>query len=117
MRAVVQRVKSSKVTVEEKVVGQINRGLMVLLGVGNEDSYSDVDYLAEKIINLRIFEDNNGKMNLSLPEVGGEMLVVHSLHYSGIAEKEEDPAMIKLQGLKLPENSMRALSINAGKQA
>lgn len=92
MRAVVQRVKSSKVTVEEKVAGCINLGLMVLLGVGSEDSSSDVDYLAEKIINLRIFKDNNDKMNLSLPEVGGELLVVSQFTLFGDCRKGRRPS-------------------------
>lgn len=92
MRAVVQRVKNSKVTVEEKVTGRINTGLMVLLGVGAEDSSADIDYLAEKIMNLRIFEDNNGKMNLSLLDVGGELLVVSQFTLFGDCRKGRRPS-------------------------
>ncbi|MDF2987355.1 MAG: D-tyrosyl-tRNA(Tyr) deacylase [Eubacterium sp.] len=95
MRAVVQRVKKSKVTVEGRVTGEINKGLMVLLGVGQEDSSQDIDYLAEKIINLRIFEDNNGKMNLSLPDVGGELLVVSQFTLYGDCRKGRRPGYDK----------------------
>ena len=75
MRAVVQRVSSSKVTVDENTIGQINKGLLVLLGVTHDDKSSDVDYMIDKILNLRIFEDENDKMNLSLMDIGGELLV------------------------------------------
>jgi D-tyrosyl-tRNA(Tyr) deacylase len=76
MRAVVQRVCSSKVSVDGRVVGEIGQGLVVLLGVGQEDTNADIDYLFEKITNLRIFEDENGKMNRSLLDIGGQLLVV-----------------------------------------
>ena len=76
MRAVVQRVSSSKVTVDGEVTGEINKGLLVLLGVTHEDTSKDVDYIIDKVLNLRIFEDENEKMNLSLKDVNGELLVV-----------------------------------------
>ncbi|OPX43496.1 D-tyrosyl-tRNA(Tyr) deacylase [Ruminiclostridium hungatei] len=95
MRAVVQRVTKSKVTVEGSVAGEINKGFMVLLGVGREDSASDVDYLAEKIVNLRIFEDSNGKMNLSLIDVGGELLVVSQFTLYGDCRKGRRPGYDK----------------------
>ncbi len=95
MRAVVQRVRKSSVTVDEKVVGKINKGLMVLLGVGIEDSDSDIDYLAEKIVNLRIFEDDGGKMNLSLLETGGELLVVSQFTLYGDCRKGRRPGYDK----------------------
>ncbi len=95
MRAVVQRVKKSKVTVDERVVGEINQGLMVLLGVGNEDAESDVEYLSEKIINLRIFEDNDGKMNKSLLDIGGEILVVSQFTLYGDCRKGRRPGFDK----------------------
>ena len=71
MRAVVQRVSSSKVTVDGEVTGEINKGLLVLLGVTHEDTSKYVDYIIDKVLNLRIFEDENEKMNLSLKDVGG----------------------------------------------
>jgi D-tyrosyl-tRNA(Tyr) deacylase len=76
MRAVVQRVSESSVAVGPEVVGRIGRGLVVLLGVAKTDTEKESDYLAEKIVNLRIFEDEGGRLNRSLIEVGGEMLVV-----------------------------------------
>lgn len=91
MRAVVQRVKKSSVTVNGSIAGEIDKGLTVLLGVGHEDSDRDIDYLADKIINLRIFEDNNGKMNLSLLEVGGELLVVSQFTLYGDCRKGRRP--------------------------
>ena len=76
MRAVVQRVSESSVAVGPGVVGRIGGGLLVLLGVSKTDTEKESDYLAEKIVNLRIFEDEGGRLNRSLIEVGGEMLVV-----------------------------------------
>ena len=76
MRAVVQRVKQSSVKTDGEVVGRIGGGLLVLLGVAKGDRAEDADFLANKIINLRIFEDEDGKMNRSLLEIGGELLAV-----------------------------------------
>ena len=76
MRAVVQRVSESSVTVGPEVVGRIGRGLLVLLGVAKTDTEKETDYLAEKIVHLRVFADEGGRLNRSLIEVGGEMLVV-----------------------------------------
>ena len=76
MRAVVQRVTRAKVTVEEQIVGEIGNGLVVLLGVAQDDTKVDADYLAQKIVSLRIFDDRNGKMNLALKDANGALLVV-----------------------------------------
>ncbi len=76
MRAVVQRTLQSSVCVEKQTIAAIGQGLTVLLGVGQQDTEGDAHYLVEKIINLRIFSDNNGKMNLSLLDIKGELLVV-----------------------------------------
>jgi D-tyrosyl-tRNA(Tyr) deacylase len=76
MRAVIQRVSRAKVEVEGRMTGQIGKGLLVLLGVGNGDSPREADYLLEKIINLRIFEDAAGKLNLSLQDIRGELMVI-----------------------------------------
>ena len=76
MRAVVTRVAHASVTIDEKINGQIGRGFLVLLGVGHNDTSETAAKLAEKICNLRIFEDENGKMNLNLEQVGGSLLVV-----------------------------------------
>ncbi|MBC8385664.1 MAG: D-tyrosyl-tRNA(Tyr) deacylase [Candidatus Cloacimonetes bacterium] len=76
MKLVIQRVKSAKVEVDGKIVSKINRGLLVLLGVSETDSGSEIEWLAKKVVELRIFEDNDKKMNLSLKDVGGEILLV-----------------------------------------
>jgi D-tyrosyl-tRNA(Tyr) deacylase len=73
---VIQRVSYGSVTVDERVIGEIGRGIVILLGVARGDSLDDLEYLADKIINLRIFEDDYGKMNLSLADIGGEVLVI-----------------------------------------
>ena len=78
MRAVIQRVSRAQVSAGEDVVGRIGPGLLVLLGVGKTDTQSDADYLVAKIVGLRIFEDENGKMNLSLQETRGAVLAVSS---------------------------------------
>ncbi|MDK2564673.1 D-aminoacyl-tRNA deacylase [Romboutsia sedimentorum] len=92
MRAVVQRVSSSKVTVDNNITGQISKGLLVLLGVTHEDTSKDVDYMIDKILNLRIFEDENEKMNLSLKDVGGELLVVSQFTLYGDCRKGKRPS-------------------------
>ena len=92
MRAVVQKVTSSKVTVDEEVVGQIGSGLLVLLGVTHDDTSKDVDYMIDKITNLRIFEDENGKMNLSLKDVGGEILAVSQYTLYGDCRRGRRPS-------------------------
>ena len=76
MKAVIQRVKSAKVTVENNISGEIKEGLLVLLGVTHEDTEKNVDYLVKKILGLRIFKDENDKMNLSVKDIGGEILIV-----------------------------------------
>lgn len=98
MLAVVQRVKKSTVTVDGTTVGKINNGLMVLLGVSKEDTKTDADYLADKIAHLRIFEDENNKMNKSLIETGGEMLVVSQFTLLGDCRKGRRPSFINAAG-------------------
>ena len=91
MRAVVQRVTKGRVTVENEVVGDIGPGLVVLLGVGHEDTIEDARYLAEKIARLRIFEDPEGKMNLSVMDTGGEVLAVSQFTLMGDCRKGRRP--------------------------
>ncbi len=95
MRAVIQRVVEADVTVEEKVTGSIKNGLMILLGVEDEDDVSDAVYLADKIAGLRIFEDNEGKMNLSVKDVGGDLLTVSQFTLFGDCRKGKRPSFIK----------------------
>ena len=92
MIALVQRVEKSSVVVEERVVGAIGAGLTVLLGVAAGDSEADADYLAAKVTNLRIFEDRHGKMNLSLREIKGQMLVVSQFTLLGDCRKGRRPS-------------------------
>lgn len=92
MRAVVQRVSRAKVTVASGVTGEIGLGLLVLLGVGVEDAAADADYLADKILGLRIFEDEGGKMNRSVVDVGGAVLVVSQFTLHGDVRKGKRPS-------------------------
>jgi len=91
LRAIVQRVKRGRVTVNDHEVGLINKGLVILLGVGKEDDLSHTQYLVEKITNLRIFEDDSGKMNLSLLDIKGEALVVSQFTIYGDCRKGRRP--------------------------
>jgi D-aminoacyl-tRNA deacylase len=92
MRAVVQRVSRAKVTVGSEIVGEIGIGLLVLLGVSREDAPKDADYLAEKIVGLRIFEDSNFKMNLPVAEVSGALMVVSQFTLYGDARRGKRPS-------------------------
>jgi|SRR5215510_7026043 len=92
MRAVVQRVSKAKVTVDREITGQIGIGLLVLLGVGDSDQEADAEYCAEKICGLRIFEDEDGKMNRSIVEVGGKILAVSQFTLYGDVRRGKRPS-------------------------
>lgn len=95
MRAIIQRVKEARVEVEGEVVGRIGEGMLILLGAGKDDTEVDAEYLAEKILTLRIFEDVEGKMNLSLTDTGGEVLVVSQFTLYGDCRKGRRPSFDK----------------------
>ena len=92
MRAVIQRVSRAKVTVTDEITGEIGIGLLVLLGVGQQDTGASADYLAEKIIGLRIFEDDGGKMNRSVVEIAGAVLVVSQFTLYGDVRRGKRPS-------------------------
>lgn len=98
MRAVVQRVKHSSVMVDNKVVGEIGNGFNVLLGISKDDTIEDVKYLKDKIINLRVFEDEDGKLNKSLKEVNGELLIVSQFTLYGDCRKGRRPNFMEALG-------------------
>jgi D-tyrosyl-tRNA(Tyr) deacylase len=128
MRAVIQRVSRASVEVEERTVGEIGDGLMVLVAVARDDTEAEADYLADKIINLRIFNDEQGKMNLSLLDRGGAMLVVSQFtlygdarrgrrpSYTGAAEPEKANALyeyfverVRAQGVRVETGVFQAM--------
>lgn len=104
MRAVVQRSLASSVSVDGRTVGSISKGLVVLLGVGQGDTEADAAFMADKIANLRIFEDEQGKMNLSVLDVGGEVLLISQFTLYGDCRKGRRPSFITAAG---PEEADR----------
>ena len=101
MRAVLTRVNSACVTIDSQVVGKIGKGFLILLGVGPEDTEAECRYLAEKALGLRIFEDENGKMNLGLDAVGGQVLVVSQFTLYGNCRKGRRPSFAGAAGPEL----------------
>ena len=102
MVAVVQRVDSAGVSVDNQIVGKTGKGVVVLLGVAKGDEERDADYLSDKIVNLRIFEDSDGKMNLSLLDISGEMLVVSQFTLLADCRKGRRPSFV---GAAVPEQA------------
>jgi D-aminoacyl-tRNA deacylase len=102
MRAVVQRVSRARVTVNNQVIAEIGRGLLVLLGVGREDDQASADYLSDKIIGLRIFEDDTGKMNQAVREAGGKLLLVSQFTLYGDVRRGKRPSF---DAAALPEKA------------
>ena len=101
MRAVLTRVKSASVTIDGEIVGKIGQGFLILLGVGPEDTERQCRYLAEKALGLRIFEDENGKMNLGLSDVNGQVLVVSQFTLYGNCRKGRRPSFTDAAGPEL----------------
>ncbi len=107
MRAVIQRVTEASVSIDEKVKGEIGKGLLILLGVGKEDTKADADILAKKIASMRIFSDENDKMNLSVKDVGGSLLIISNFTLYGDMKRGSrpsfDPAMPPKEAKELYE--------------
>lgn len=95
MRALIQRVTRAQVSVEDEVIGRINQGILLLLGAATGDMEQDIDYLLEKTLNLRIFADENDKMNRSLLDVGGELLIVSQFTLYGDTRKGRRPSFVQ----------------------
>ena len=101
MRAILTRVRSASVTIDGETVGQIGQGFLILLGVGPNDTEKECRYLAEKALGLRIFEDENGKMNLGLDQIGGQVLVVSQFTLYGNCRKGRRPSFTEAAGPEL----------------
>ncbi len=118
MRTVIQRVSEASVKIDGKVVGQIDRGLMILLGIEQDDDQTDADWLIQKIIGLRIFSDEESKMNLSISEVGGRFLVVSQFTLHASTKKGNRPSYIKAarpeHAIPLYEYVVQQLSVQSG---
>ena len=119
MRAVIQRVSSASVTIDGAVRSQIGPGLLVLLGVGHEDAQEDIDWLVKKIAGLRIFDDAEGVMNLSVVDTGGDIIVVSQFTLMASTRKGNRPSYIGAAGhekaIPLYEQFCKALSLAIGK--
>ncbi|MFI3315506.1 MAG: D-aminoacyl-tRNA deacylase [Rikenellaceae bacterium] len=101
MRVVIQRVSEAKVEIDGKIVGSIKRGAMILLGIEHEDSSEDIDYLVQKTSNLRIFDHENGVMNLSLKDINGQVLVISQFTLHASTRKGNRPSYIKAAPAKI----------------
>ena len=97
MKFIVQRVNKSQVEVEEKIVGKIDKGFMVLIGITHNDTKEIADFLVRKLINLRVFEDENGKMNLSIKDVNGELLIISQFTLYGNTKDGNRPSFIEAE--------------------
>ncbi|MBD7911506.1 MULTISPECIES: D-aminoacyl-tRNA deacylase [Clostridium] len=98
MRAIVQRVNSSRVTVNEEIIGEISKGFNVLIGISKDDNEDDIKYISEKILGLRVFEDEDDKMNLSIQDVKGELLIISQFTLYGDCRKGRRPNFMNAMG-------------------
>jgi D-tyrosyl-tRNA(Tyr) deacylase len=120
MRAVIQRVSEASVTVDEKITGNIKTGLLVLLGIEDADTMEDIEWLSGKIINLRIFNDDNGVMNISLKDINGDILLVSQFTLHGSTKKGNRPSYLRASkpGVAVPlyERMIAQLEKDLGKK-
>ena len=120
MKVVIQRVLESSVTIDEKIVAQIQKGLLILVGIEAEDTQEDISWLTTKIANLRIFEDDNEVMNLSLKDINGEVIVVSQFTLHAATKKGNRPSYIKAAkpeiAIPLYEAFVKQMEIELGKQ-
>jgi D-tyrosyl-tRNA(Tyr) deacylase len=120
MRAVIQRVTNASVTVDEKIVGMINGGLIVLLGIEDADTVEDIQWLSNKIVQLRIFNDQEGVMNRSLKETGGDLLLVSQFTLHASTRKGNRPSYLRASksdiAIPLYEHMINQLETDLGKQ-
>ena len=120
MRAVIQRVSKASVTIDSKIHSQISKGLLVLLGIEDADTDEDIDWLSGKIINLRIFNDENGVMNISLKDIDGDILVVSQFTLHASTKKGNRPSYIKASkpdfAIPVYEKFIKKLNDDTGKQ-
>ncbi len=120
MKAVIQRVSQSSVTIDAKIVAEIQKGLLVLVGIEDSDSQEDISWLASKIANLRIFADENEVMNLSLKDIDGEMIVVSQFTLHAATKKGNRPSYIKASkpeiAIPLYESFVKQMEIELGKK-
>lgn len=120
MRAVIQRVTRASVTIEGKIHGQIANGLLVLIGIEDADANEDIEWLSNKIVNLRIFNDENGVMNISVKDVNGDILLISQFTLHGSTRKGNRPSYIKASkpevAVPIYERMRRHLSNDLGKE-
>lgn len=120
MKAVIQRVSSASVTIDSKIVAEIQNGLLVLIGIEDADSNEDIDWLCQKIANLRIFSDENEVMNLSVKDIDGEIIVVSQFTLHALTKKGNRPSYIKASkpeiAIPLYENFVQQLEKELGKK-
>ena len=119
MIVVIQRVSSASVTIDEKIKSEIGQGLMILLGIENDDSQEDINWLTQKIVNMRIFNDNNDVMNISVKDIEGEVLLISQFTLQASTKKGNRPSYIKAArpefAIPLYERFIKTLEANLGK--
>ena len=120
MKAVLQRVSKSSVTIDEKIVASIQKGIVILLGIEESDTNEDIEWLSLKIVNLRIFDDTNGVMNLSVKEISGELIVVSQFTLHASTKKGNRPSYIKAAkpeiAILLYEKFIHQITLDLGKK-